>query len=83
MYEYEITADGTTVWVNTTEGVCIGRFGRRGIDVHRAPGDQTLGECLFCTHVETTLEDWKKFVWAMQRHHGVLVSDSFVPDRFL
>ena len=33
--QYKIETDGTTVWVNSETGMCIGRFGRNGVDVHR------------------------------------------------
>lgn len=29
----EVISDGYTVWVNSIEGVCIGRFSKFGIDV--------------------------------------------------
>jgi hypothetical protein len=72
----EIATNGVTVWVNRE--VCIGRFGRFGIDVHTATAD----DCLFCTFDETTAEDWEVFKAKMKEHHGVEISDEFKPKRF-
>lgn len=75
--QYEITTDGTTVWVNS-EVCSIGRFGVMGIDVHSA--DAT--SCLHCTHQRTTAEDWETFKQDMLKYHSVHVSDEFKPERF-
>lgn len=77
-----VQSDGVTVWVNGP-AFCMGRFGRNGIDIHRAPGSQLeLGECLFCTHAPTTEEDWETFKTKMNELYGVTVSDKHRPDRF-
>lgn len=77
-----ISSDGVTVWVNGLTSL-LGRFGRFGIDIH-IPLEQQRekGECLFCTHVETTAEDWLQFVAKMQELHGVTVSERYRPYRF-
>lgn len=80
---HQIDTDGITVWVNSAEGYCIGRFGRGGIDIHRAPDDQrSHGECLHCTHEEVTAADWEIFKFEMRRHYGITVSDRYKPKRF-
>lgn len=45
--EVAIVTNGSTVWVNDPYG-CLGRFGPRGIDVHRSVTEQMAdkGECL-------------------------------------
>jgi hypothetical protein len=37
----EIIGDGRTVWINAEDGICIGRFGRFGINVHHDANGQT------------------------------------------
>ncbi len=76
-----IETDGRTVWVTGSDGSCIGRFGRLGVDVHR-PFEQQLdgeGECLTCTHGPTGDAEWRLFVVEMLRHHGVCVDDAYRP----
>jgi hypothetical protein len=77
----EIWTDGVTTWVNGAS--LLGRFGRTGIDVHRPLSEQSMdGECLFCTHAFTTAADWETFKEKMLEHHGVTVSDRYMPERF-
>jgi hypothetical protein len=80
----QIDSDGKTVWVNSHEGCCIGRFSRDGIDVHHdAPTQIERGQqCLDCKKGPTTLEDWVHFVEAMKRHFDVVVPGHHMP-RFL
>ena len=75
--EFEITTDGITVWVNGP-GVCIGRFGPRGVDVHRSAEEQMagMGQCLDCREEP----DWSSFVASMKEHHGVEVEADLEPD---
>lgn len=78
-----ITAtDGKTVWVNDATGMCIGRFSRFGIDVHRAFEEQIagLGQCLHCTHARPGLIEWHGFVEAMRERHGVAIPASCLPE---
>jgi len=81
--EYEITTDGTTVWVNSSDGA-IARFGKNGIDIHCSLGEMVeFGtQCLQCTHQPTTVDDWRAFQDGMLKHHGISVSDGFMPKRF-
>ena len=76
-----IDTDGRTVWVTGSDGSCIGRFGRMGVDVHR-PFEQQLdgkGECLTCTHGPTGDAEWQLFVAEMLRHHEVGINDAYRP----
>lgn len=79
---HEITSNGKTVWVNAPDGMCIGRFSRFGIDVHRNFKEQAagMGECLNCTHELPDLSGWREFVDRMKHHHGVSVEDCHMPD---
>lgn len=85
MPEYDITTDGITVWVNGPYSL-LGRFGKMGVDIHHAhePGlwPMPASECLFCTHAQTTRQDWGLFVEKMLQLHGVKVPDKYLPDRF-
>jgi len=76
-----ITSDGVTVWVNGTCGL-IGRFGVRGVDIHRLASEQGVrGECLFCTHAVTTSADWDRFVIKMHELYSVSIPSSYKPHR--
>jgi hypothetical protein len=76
-----IESDGRTVWVNAP--ALIGRFGVQGIDIHRPIEEQAEGgECLYCTHAPTTLDDWRTFQAKMKEFYGVTVSDRYMPERF-
>jgi hypothetical protein len=80
----EIDSDGKTVWVNSVEGCCIGRFSRAGIDVHHDADEQIARgqQCLDCRKGPTTLADWEHFKTAMAKHFEVIVTDDHRP-RFL
>lgn len=78
---FEISSDGRTVWVNGEVGL-LGRFGWAGIDIHKPLELQNLeGECLFCTHSETTKEDWEVFKTKMKECFGIEVPDKHKPKR--
>jgi hypothetical protein len=70
-----IQSDGRTVWVHSSLGHTIGRFGSLGIDVHTA--DST--GCLDCTHGPTGVIEWDRFVVSMAVHHGVDVGLEHMP----
>jgi hypothetical protein len=79
--DYEVVADGATVWVNASDGMCIGRFGARGVDVHRSAAEQAAGapQCLDCIHGLAPAEAWSRFVESMARHHGVAIGSEWTP----
>lgn len=83
---FQITSDGTTVWVNSAAamGSMVGRFGFAGIDIHRSPLEQQESgqECLFCTHHLSTAEDWTLFVAKMKELYGCTVPERHRPKRF-
>ena len=66
--DFEITTDGKTVWINTP-GVCLGRFSKTGVDVHKTAEDhlETGAGCLQCDQIP----NWDRFVAAMEKHHGI------------
>jgi hypothetical protein len=76
----QVTSDGLSVWINAADGMCIARFGRMGIDVHRDyEGQQKLGKCLECSAGPTSLRDWRAFQTLVRRHYGVGVGDEHMP----
>lgn len=81
MPEAEITTDGTTVWVNTD--ICLGRFGRKAVDVHHVAKGQIAGfHCLDCFHRTDNLDaDWSRFKASMLKLHGVEIDDQYRPNR--
>lgn len=77
--QYEIQSDGRTVWVHSSEGHTVARFGANGIDVHTADSSG----CIDCTHGPTALADWELFVASVNRHYGVHIGAVHRPTRFL
>lgn len=73
----QIASDGRTVWVNGTDGCCVGRFSRGLMEVHRTATGQieTGEECLDCRHEAS----WADFVAAIKAHYGIVVSDEHRP----
>jgi hypothetical protein len=81
---HQIMSDGVTVWVNGPDGCSVARFGRAGIDIHRPFEEQrTQGACLFCTHAETTYDDWKLFRQKVREFFAVTVDRRHCPKRFV
>lgn len=77
----EISSDGKHVWVNSPDGMCIGRFGRAIVDVHHDTTGQSAGKhCLACKPRTADLDaDWKFFVENMALHHRVDVGVEHKP----
>lgn len=77
----QITTDGRVVWVNSSTGMCIGRFTKGIIDVHHDIEAQIAGKhCLDCRPASGDLEaDWLYFVASMKRHHDIDVPLDFKP----
>jgi hypothetical protein len=78
----EVVTDGATLWVNGPDGMCIGRFGARGVDVHRTAAEQLAGapQCLDCIHDLPPLEAWNRFVRSMAEHHAVEIGPEWKPE---
>lgn len=79
--EVELSPDGNTVWVHSSDGSTVGRFSKRwGLDVHRTVTAQLKGEpqCLHCTHTTPGPDDWIEFCEQIQKHHGIEVNRSLV-----
>ena len=73
-----------TVWVNAEGGMCIGRFGRRIVDVHRTTKEQVEGgkQCAACRpRSHDVAADWRFFQEMMRQYHGVIVGDAWRPDQ--
>lgn len=76
----EVSSDGRTVWINSFDGMCLGRFSRAGIDIHKDfEGQKSGGQCLDCKKGPTTAGDWMQFVAGMKRFHGVQVGNEHRP----
>lgn len=80
---HQVTSDGRTVWVNDPDGAATARFSTFGIDIHRPIAEQKeKGECLFCTHAQTTEDDWNLFVEKMRELFNVTIGRLHMPIRF-
>ncbi len=76
----EVVSDGRTVWINSAEGCCLGRFSRFGIDVHKDAVGQVEGDpCLDCAPGLPDASGWERFRRGMLEHHGVAVEDRHRP----
>lgn len=78
---HEITTDSKTVWVNDSQGCCIGRFSKNGIDVHHNIKTQMENSisCLDCKPGPTTIDDWRHFQTAMLAHYKIVIDDKYMP----
>lgn len=78
---HQVIWDGSCVWVNSSDGAALGRFGKRGLDVHTTPQQQRTGagQCLACTHSKPTWSDWVEFQAKMLEHYNVQVVDEMSP----
>jgi hypothetical protein len=77
----EILSDGSRVWVNNDQGMCVGRFSLAGVDIHKDYAAQASGEgqCLDCIPGPTDLKAWRIFQTLMHRHYSVGVDDTHMP----
>lgn len=84
VYQFEhvqLSADGSTVWVHALDGSTVGRFSKRfGLDVHTTATQQMGGaaQCLHCTHVSPSSDDWLIFCDLMNQHHGIEVNPNLM-----
>jgi hypothetical protein len=49
-----------TVWIHSSDGSTVGRFGKMGVDLHNTVTEQLNGkpECRLCTHSKVSQADW-------------------------
>ena len=75
---HEVVSDGKTVWVNWSDGCCIGRYRVGNMDIHKTADEQfrTGTECLDCDHVAPT---WSAFKDGMLKHYGIAIADKHKP----
>jgi len=79
--EAVVESDGRTVWVNGSDGCCLGRFSRFGIDVHKDyAGQMNGGQCLDCKPGPLTSADWDRFVEGIATYYGIRVAPKHRPD---
>lgn len=79
---FEVVSDTRNVWVNSSSGVCVGRFTKHGVDIHADAEGQLQGKhCLECFNYkqQDSRHAWDKFVAGMQQHYGVLIPSSAMP----
>lgn len=62
-YELQLSALRDAVWIHASDGSTVGRFGRKGVDLHTTVTEQMNGapQCRLCTHGEPTYGDWQLF----------------------
>lgn len=80
-YTIDVSADGKTVWVHSSDGSCVGRFSKTfGLDVHRDMTDQIAGagQCIYCTHSPAGAREWLDFCEKIKEHHSIVVSPLLV-----
>lgn len=73
-YSVDVSPDGGTVWVHSSDGSCVGRFSKKfGLDVHTSISDQMNGasQCLFCTHEPSGPKEWDMFCTQLMTHHKI------------
>ena len=80
-YCIDVSADRRTVWVNGSDGSCIGRFSKRfGLDVHKTSTEQVVGgsPCLHCTHEPAGPAEWDRFREQILFHYQIDVPADLV-----
>lgn len=80
-YEIEVSPNGGTVWVNSADGSCVGRFSKSfGLDVHKSAAEQLASstQCLHCTHEPAGLAAWDEFRAQVKAHHQIVVPAELV-----
>lgn len=77
-YEIQVSLNNDTVWVHSSDGSTVGRFGRFGIDIHNTVSEQMQGksECRLCTHGRVSLPDWKLFIEKSLTFWGVVIPEN-------
>lgn len=78
---YQVQTDGRTVWVNAPDGMNVGRFGVRAVDVHETTDKQLEGaHCADCfVRTDSVWNDWQRFRDSMKRVHGFEMPYDFRP----
>ena len=67
----EAFGDGWSVWVNDTDGTCLARFGRFGIDIHKDTEGKQYGR--------PTSKDWEEFLKVMVDVYDIIVPEKLRP----
>lgn len=62
-YEVQVSALRDTIWIHSSDGSTVGRFGRMGVDLHNTVSEMMRGapECRLCTHGKPSRADWDLF----------------------
>lgn len=78
-YQVKYSVGTQTVWVNVSDGSCVGRFSKRfGMDIHTTVDEQLQGkpQCLHCTHGKPTENDLQFFIKKAEEYWGVKIDQS-------
>lgn len=75
MLTHDVQYDGQTVWVHSSDGFTVARFGKQGVDIHLP--DAT--GCIDCTHGPTGAQEWTRFVDGCLQHYGVEIPYAAAP----
>ncbi|MDD2139698.1 hypothetical protein NPS53_08930 [Pseudomonas putida] len=81
-YELQLSDARNAIWIHSSDGSTVGRFGRMGIDLHNTVTEMMAGapECRFCTHGKPTVADWELFRSRVLEWYGLDVpADAFDP----
>lgn len=87
MRQFEVSTDGTTVWVNGSMG-CLARFGRHAMEI-AAPTVpfEDVTEAYYSTRWDTSRgapgtfskRDWQEFKKKVLDFHGFEIADEHMP----
>lgn len=81
-YELQVSESKDALWVHSSDGSTVGRFGKQGVDIHNTVTEQLNGasECRLCTHGAPTKSQWQLFIDRAYEYWGVIVpNDAFCP----
>lgn len=82
-YALQLSDNRTAVWVHSTDGSTVGRFGRMGVDLHNTATAMSEGaaECRLCTHGPVAKADWDLFREKVHEWWGVEVPEDAFDSR--
>lgn len=84
-YELQLSDSRDAVWIHSSDGSTVGRFGKMGVDLHNTVSEQMSGspECRLCTHGRPSLAEWALFREKALEWWGVAVPEDAFDVKFL
>lgn len=84
-YEIQYSENRDAVWIHSSDGSTVGRFGKLGIDLHNTVTEQLAGapECRLCTHGKPTKAEWNIFISRAKEWWNVDVDYDAFDTKFL